>query len=228
MMAHINFKQSMRVLSLSLVAALTTACSTTSLVGDMPMATTFPIEVAESIERLELYTRVNGLDLSARDQDAVALFLRGYAQHGDGPIFMNVPSNAATGIGTRQARNTISAALSGLGVPGSALRTGQYQVAAQAPAPVVISYRRLKTLPRDCKFMDRLTFTGSNRPYAGYGCSHSANLAAMIQDPRQLIEPYDFTSPNSQRRMVVYDKYINGENTASEQPDRQEVSAEDR
>ena len=48
----------------------------------------------------------------------------------------------------------------------------------------------------------------------------------MIQDPRQLIQPYDFGVPDSQRRQTVYDKYIAGENTASTLPDRQDVTVE--
>jgi len=53
-----------------------------------------------------------------------------------------------------------------------------------------------------------------------------SHLAAMIGNPRQLLEPYDMTIPDSQRRQVIYDKYIQGENPASTQPDRQQVSVE--
>jgi len=44
----------------------------------------------------------------------------------------------------------------------------------------------------------------------------SANLAAMITDPRQLLEPYAAGRPNAQRRQVIYDKYIQGEPTAAQ------------
>ena len=49
----------------------------------------------------------------------------------------------------------------------------------------------------------------------------------MIGDPRQLLDPYELTAPDSQRRQTVYDRYIEGENTASTQPDRQEISVEE-
>ena len=69
--------------------------------------------------------------------------------------------------------------------------------------------------------------TYANQSYSQFGCSHTANLAAMIQDPRQLIQPYELTAPDSQRRQTIYDKYIEGENPASVQPDRQDVAAQD-
>ncbi len=184
------------------------------------------IQVAESIERLELYTRPNGLELSARDQVAVAQFLQNYGQRGDGPVYINIPSSAASGLGAHQAQNIIRQNLSRLGLTGAAVQTGEYQSAYGAPAPVVVSYRTLKTIPQDCRHLGNINYTHMNEPYDGFGCFQAANLAAMIDDPRQLLAPYKMGPPNSQRRQTIYDKYIKGENPASDHPDRQEVSAD--
>lgn len=213
----------MNALAVSLYAATLAACAT-------PTASTGPIifnnkiQVAESIERLELYTRPNGLELSARDQVAVNQFLQSYRNSGNGPIYLNIPSSAASGLGVRQAQALIRQNLSGLGLSGESMQTGQYQAPYGSPAPVVVSYRTLKTVPKDCRQLGDATDTFSNQPYDSFGCFHSANLAAMIADPRQLLEPYDMTIPDSQRRQTVYDKYIQGENPASTQPDRQQVA----
>ena len=64
--------------------------------------------------------------------------------------------------------------------------------------------------------MGSLTDTYSNQPQGGFGCFQSANLAAMITDPRQLLEPYASGQPNAQRRQVIYDRYIQGEPTAAQ------------
>lgn len=213
------------MLGLALATATLVACST-------PSASTGPsvfknkIQVAESIERLELYTRPNGLELSARDQVAVNQFLQSYRHSGNGPIYVNIPSNASSGLGVQQAKSLIQSNLSSLGLGRAAMQTGQYQVAHGSPAPVVVSYRTLKTVPRDCRQLGDATDTYTNQPYDNFGCFHTANLAAMIGDPRQLLEPYDMTIPDSQRRQTVYDKYIQGENTASEQPARQQVAVD--
>ena len=209
-------------LGTTLVAAMVTACATPSA-STGPSAFKNKIQVAESIERLELYTRPNGLELSPRDQMAVNQFLRSYRQSGNGPIYLNIPSNAATGLGVQQAKSLIRQNLASLGMGGAAMQTGQYQAANSSPASVVVSYRTLKTVPADCRNFGDITDAYANQVSDSFGCFHSANLAAMIGDPRQLLEPYEMTIPDAQRRQTVYDKYIEGENTASTQPDRQQV-----
>lgn len=207
--------------ALTMMSACSTAQQTIA-----PNHTRYPIEVAESIERLELYTRPNGLELSARDTDAVALFLSGFQRHGSGQVLVNIPSNASRGMGAQQAESLIRNMIMQGGMAPNVVRTAQYNVHPQAPAPVIVSYKSLKTMPRTCDSMGSLLWTGSNQATASYGCSQSANLAAMIQDPRQLIEPLPYGVPSAQRRMQVYDKYIEGEATSSEFPSRQVLTVD--
>lgn len=217
-----KFIPSMTILAL---ASGLIACSTPKPYAP-PMVNKNKIKIAESIERLELYTRPTGLELSARDQVAVGQFLQGYGSRGEGPLYINVPSSTAQGIGAQQAQNVIRQSLSQLGMSGAPVQTGQYQAAYGTPAPVVVSYRTLKTIPQDCRNSDDLANSFANQPYSNFGCYHTANIAAMVSDPRQFIEPYGSTPPDSQRRQVVYDKYIEGENPASAHPDRQEVNVD--
>lgn len=183
------------------------------------------ITVAESIERMELYVQSNGLNLSARDQDAMGSFIAQYARYGEGPLYLNIPGTAASGIGVRQAQDMISQQLAGMGIGQGALQMGQYDAAPHTPAPVVVSYRRLSTVPMDCQMGASLTHTGDNQPYGGFGCMQSANLAALIDNPRQLLAPYDVAPISGERRAVVIGKYIKGEPTATPRPAGQEISA---
>jgi len=215
----------MQMFGAAFIAAGMAGCTT-------PTASTGPsvfnnkIQVAESIERLELYTRPNGLELSARDQVAVSQFLQSYGHRGNGPLYINIPGHAKADLGAQQAQALIRQSLANVGLGGAAVQTGQYQVGSDSPAPVVVSYRTLKTVPQDCRQLGDTVDTYTNQPYDNFGCFHAANLAAMIGDPRQLIEPYDMTIPDSQRRQTVYDKYIRGENPASTQPARQQIAVD--
>lgn len=185
------------------------------------------ITVAESVERMELYVQPNGLNLSARDQDAMGDFIAGYARYGEGPLYLNIPGASANGAGVRQARNMITNQLASMGLGQGALQTGQYESAPNTPAPVVVSYRRLNTVPMDCHQGASLTHTGDNQPYGGFGCSQTANLATLIDNPRQLLRPYDVTPVSAARRAVVLGKYVEGQNTATPRPTGQEISAGD-
>lgn len=221
-----TYKKMLKLSLLSLSSAGVLAACATPAPSYLPTPERNKIKVAETVERLELYTRPNGLELSARDQFAVGQFLEAYRQSGDGPIFVNMPSGGKNGLGTQQAATTLKTMMAQIGINPTAMQSGEYQTSPNAPAPVVVSYRTLKTVPQDCRFLDDLRQTYNNQPYQSFGCSQSANLAAMVADPRQFLEPYGTTTPNSQRRTVVYDKYIRGELTGSERSPDQTATLE--
>ena len=190
-----------------------------------PTMTRNKITVAETVERLELYAGPSGLYLSARDQDAVADFLGQYASTGEGPLYINVPANGTDNQGVAQAQSIIRSHLGQLGMSGAAVQTGQYPARPGTPAPVIVSYRRLTTAPIDCHQGAPLTMTYNNQPYGNFGCAQTANLAALIDNPRQLLAPYGLENAPALRRMTVMDKYIGGEGTATTRPVGQEVAA---
>lgn len=214
------------VMLLGATSVVLSACSTPQS-SYPPVSVRNPIQVAETVERLELYARPEGMTLSARDEDAVAGFLQAYGRFGDGPLYINAPNRPHSGAGIAQTHQLISKLMGQVGLPTAQVQSGQYYAQMQGPAPIVVSYRRLKTIPQDCRKLGNMSMSYTNQPYDNFGCSANANLAAMIEDPRQLLEPYAQTPPVMKRRSTVYDKYIKGENPASEQPDRQQVSAEE-
>jgi pilus assembly protein CpaD len=212
----------------SLLAAsmlLTFAGCTTHQPSLGPTSLRNKITVAETVERLELYTQAGGLNLSARDEDAVSAFIYQYANAGEGPLYINVPSNAAGGLGVQQAQNAIGTRLTSLGIPASAIQTGQYPAMPNVPAPLVVSYRRLAVQPIDCQQGASLTHTANNQPYLNFGCFQSANLAAMVADPRQLLAPVDAGSQPAWRGTRIINKMQEGEPTSTPRPDGQEISA---
>ena len=213
-------------LMMSALALTLSACAVPQS-APLPGINNSPISISESIERLELYSRPNGMSLSSRDQDAVAEFLAAYGQFGDGPLYVNVPGAQSGSIGTQQSAQLVRQTMAQMGMGVGAIQTGQYQSNPAAPAPVVVSYRRLKVVPKDCRGMENLMETHANRPMRSFGCAYHANLGAMIQDPRQLLEPYAMGLPNAERRRTIYDKYIAGEITAAATPESQERSTDE-
>jgi len=181
-------------------------------------------QISERIERLELYPRVNGLQLNPRDSEAVNRFLSDFAQNGDGQIFMNIPSNQANGIGAQQAHSLIRGSLTQSGFASANIQTGQYQVPPGVPAPVVVSYRKFSTLIPRCTKTPDLRLSGSNQSPSGFGCAHFANQAAMIGDHRQLLEPAPISPPNSARRSAVYSSYTEGADPSSSDGSRQAIT----
>ena len=182
------------------------------------------VTVAESLERLELYPRRDGMNLSARDRSAMAQFLAAYGQGGSGPILIHSPEGAGAGVAA--AKSEVKMAMTSVGLSDAPLRSESYPARDGAPAPVVVSYRRLRTIIPDCgKTLHDLRVTGRNAPTADWGCAHTANIAAMVADPDQFLGPYPLGEPNAARRMVIYDKYIEGAATGAGIPAGQKQSS---
>jgi pilus assembly protein CpaD len=55
-----------------------------------------------------------------------------------------------------------------------------------------------------------------NLPYQNYACSTQQNLAAILEDPRDLVQPRQQDPSDAMRRGVVLDKYRKGEPTATQ------------
>lgn len=183
------------------------------------------LTVAETVERMELYVRPQGMNLSARDRSAMQGFVNLYANQGDGGFYLNVPSNAAGAPGMRQAQAEIQNLLMRSGLSSAPIQSGQYNVPPNAPAPLVLSFRRLAMQPINCALDGNLARTANNQVYYNFGCAQQSNFAAMIGDPQQLIAPYARTAPNATRRTIGFDAYVEGEDPSSELPERQSVSA---
>lgn len=214
-----------KMLLVSGLAALFMSACTTYYPSHEPTPLRNKITVAETVERLELYAQPSGLNLSARDEDAVTDFVNLYGQYGQGPMYINVPGSAASGMGAQQAKTSITARMQNLGIPRSAIQMGQYGAKPGSPAPVVVSFRRLTTAPIDCQQGTGLTITSTNQPYNNFGCAQTANLAAMVDNPRQFLAPYDLTPSTMIRRSTVIDNYAAGTQTGTPRPGGQEVSA---
>jgi len=139
----------------SAMGLMVTACAAPQAIPG-PSINNSQITISESIERLELYARPNGMSLSSRDQSAVAEFLAAYGQFGDGPLYINVPGAQSGSIGTQQSAQLVRQTMAQMGMGVGAIQSGQYQSNPAAPSPVVVSYRRMKVVPQDCRTLANL------------------------------------------------------------------------
>jgi pilus assembly protein CpaD len=51
------------------------------------------------------------------------------------------------------------------------------------------------------------------------GCASQRNLAAMVDNPADLVQPRAETPPYTARRSIVLDRYRQGQGTATTYPD---------
>ena len=53
-----------------------------------------------------------------------------------------------------------------------------------------------------------------NQPYWNFGCAMQRNLAAMVDNPADLVQPRGEIPPYAPRRSVVLDKWHKGQTTS--------------
>jgi pilus assembly protein CpaD len=66
-----------------------------------------------------------------------------------------------------------------------------------------------------------------NKPYYNFGCANQRNLAAMIDNPSDLVQPRDETPAYTARRDVAFEKYRKGAPTTTIYPEADKAKLSD-
>src|SRR5580704_9352741 len=115
----------------------------------------------------------------------------------------------------------IASILAASGLPPQSIMMRTYP-ATSTVATVRISYPKIMAQAGPCGIwpedigpsMNRSYF--ENKPYWNYGCATQRNLAAMIDNPADLVQPRAETAAYAMRRSVVMEKYRTGQSPASQ------------
>ncbi|MEZ5923538.1 MAG: CpaD family pilus assembly protein [Hyphomicrobiaceae bacterium] len=175
-----------------------------------------PINVTTDQTELDIVVsgRTKGLNSIQRAQ--VDEFLGQWRHEGTGKITIAAPSGSANEGAAYQAAAEIRDLARDKGIPGHAVMFTAYSAGGGKP-PVKISFLRYVAEGPTCGDWSRnLAEDPQNVAYPDYGCSSQHNLAAMIANPRDLIEMRDGTSRPGERRDEVWRKYVKGESTISQ------------
>jgi pilus assembly protein CpaD len=66
-----------------------------------------------------------------------------------------------------------------------------------------------------------------NKPYYNFGCANQRNLAAMVDNPTDLVQPRPETPAYTERRTASFGKYRKGESTATIYPESEKAKLSD-
>jgi pilus assembly protein CpaD len=102
------------------------------------------------------------------------------------------------------------------GVSPDVVRIVGYDAGADPAAPILIGFLRYEAKGPTCgQNWGNLADAFKNENYAEFGCSVTANMAAQVADPEDLLHPRAETPPDGSRRQIVLDKYRQGSTTAT-------------
>jgi len=176
-------------------------------------ATRFTLQVEPDVDRIALAVHETGL--SGPQQAALVNLSNRFGLQGATVLRIEAPSGGDPVSAEFAYR--VKSALEAMGAPVEAIQVVGYD-APDPRAPVVVGFETLRAAVPQCgTYWGNMTRTNGNDTSANFGCAVTANLAAQIDNPRDIVTPRGMTPVDTGRRAVVYDHYRKGEATAAPQ-----------
>lgn len=209
-------------LSLVLLATVTLAgCESTEVTSSLAANDyryRHPIILAEANETLDLPVGSGLRRLPPQMAAVISSFGHDAKRRGTGMVEIIAPSGSANEAAVHAIMPQIRSALARGGVAKGRIVTRSYTVEDQSvSAPVRLAYPTVKAETNRCGLWpDNIASDFANTDYYNFGCATQQNLAAIVDDPADLIYPRTAVPGDRERRATVFEKYRKGERTASD------------
>lgn len=186
-----------------------------------------PIVVAEGTKTLDVPIGSGLRSLPPALAAAISGFAGEARSRGADSMEIVVPSGSANEAAVHALMPQIRKAVAAGGIGPRRIVTRSYPVAdAGLSAPIRLAYSGLQATAGPCgQWPDNITGGGDGRrhnphlnhtQYYNFGCAQQANLAAMVENPTDLLYPRAGSPGDQNRRGTVFGKYRAGEQTAGE------------
>lgn len=173
----------------------------------------YTLQVEPGVDRIALAVHDTGL--SPNQQAALAGLADRFRSAGGSQIRLEAPVGADAAA--TEAAVQVMTALVSRGVPASAIERLAY-AAPDPRAPVLAGFAVPRAHVPTCgQSWSNLASNRANQPPANFGCAVTANMAAQIADPRDIVAPRAMTLADSYRAAVVFQNYRLGQTTSATQ-----------
>ncbi|HEX5498615.1 MAG TPA: CpaD family pilus assembly protein, partial [Thermomicrobiales bacterium] len=175
-----------------------------------------PITIREGQQTVEVFVGQGRGGLIPSERADVLAFAQGWRRHAMGGIIIDVLSNRATARPAADSMREILSILAASGVPRRAVYVRRHPETAKL-ATIKLSYSRLVAEAGPCGLWPKdIGPAGGaqylkNQPYWNFGCAAQHNLAAMVANPTDLVQPRGETPIYMERRSVAIDKWRKGD-----------------
>jgi pilus assembly protein CpaD len=184
------------------------------------------IEVTQTTARMEINVDPANATLTEKAKSDLAEFATSYLRLGHGALILSTPSGGANADAASSVAGLARMALVNAGVSYGAVAGSTYDASGQSDAPVIVTFARFEAQAPDCApiYTQDLAHQMDNQPWASFGCSMQANLAAEIEDPNDLQTPRPYDPRDSNRRATVMDLYRRGQVTHAQRDNDERVT----
>jgi pilus assembly protein CpaD len=194
-----------------------------------------PIAIQEADQSIVVFVgRARG-GLSASQRADVLGLAQTWLREGTGAIRVDVPVDTPNARTAADSFREIQALLSAAGVPPRGIIVRHYHPEdPRQLAAIRLNYPRISAVAGPCglwpedlgpSIKNKRYF--ENKSHYNFGCAYQRNMAAMVDNPSDLVQPRSETPAYTARRTEAFEKYRRGNPTATSYPDAEKAKLSD-
>ncbi|KIU46680.1 MULTISPECIES: CpaD family pilus assembly protein [Bradyrhizobium] len=194
-----------------------------------------PIAITEADRSIVVFVGRSRGGLTAEQRAEVMGMAQDWMREGTGAVTVDVPYDTPNARAAQESLREIQATFTAAGVPprGILVRKVHPEDPRQLPA-IRVNYPKITATAGPCGIwpedLGPSIHNGSyieNKQYYNFGCANQRNLAAMVADPTDLVQPRAETPAYTSRRNIAFDKYRKGTPTATTYPESDKAKLSD-
>jgi pilus assembly protein CpaD len=206
---------------------------TASVPGDYRLR--HPIAIEEANRSVVIFVGHARGGLSASQRADVVGLAQAWLREGTGAISADVPVDTPNARAAADAFREARALLAAAGVPPRGIVVRRYHPDdARTLATIRLSYPKIAAVAGPCGLWPEDLGPSiknksylENKQYYNFGCAHQRNIAAMIDNPSDLVQPRSETPASTTRRTAAFEKYRKGLPTTTVYPDADKAKLSD-
>jgi pilus assembly protein CpaD len=194
-----------------------------------------PIAIQEANQSVVIFIGHARGGLSASQRDDVIGLAQTWHHEATGAISADVPVDTPNARAAADSFREVQALLASAGVPPRGIIVRRYHPDdLRQMAAIRLSYPKISAVAGPCGLWPEdvgpsIKNKGyyDNKPYYNYGCAYQRNMAAMIDNPSDLVQPRSETAAYTARRTVAFQKYRTGAATTTNYPEADRAKLSD-
>jgi pilus assembly protein CpaD len=194
-----------------------------------------PIAIQETERAVVIFVGHARGGLSATQRADVMGLAQIWLQEGTGAITADMPVGTPNAHAAADSLHEIQALLSAAGVPPRGIVVRNYHPAdPRQMATIRLNYPKISAVVGPCglwpedlgpSIKDKSYL--ENKPYYNFGCAYQRDMAAMIDNPSDLVQPRPETPAYTIRRTEGFEKYRKGNPTTTSYPEADKAKLSD-
>jgi pilus assembly protein CpaD len=194
-----------------------------------------PIAIEEANRSVVIFVGQARGGLSAAQRADVIGLGQIWLREGTGAITADVPVDTPNARAAADAFREIQGTLAAAGVPTRGVVARHYKPNdPRTMATIRLNYPKISAVagpcglwPEDLGPSVKNKSYYENKQYHNFGCAYQRNMAAMVDNPADLVQPRSETPAYTPRRNIAFDKYRKGTSTATAYPESDRAKLSD-